>query len=594
MKAERPVRIFVSYAHEDGAWRNTLFRQNITTPSGIHPTWTDDRIAPGAAWDAAIADALEQATVAILLVSRHFLASVYIARKELQTVLERRLADGLKVVWIPIGPLDPVEQGVLASIQAACPLKKALPMRPSGDPQVVERVVDEVQYWIRAAIDPVGVPLMRELDDRYDPFVGIAQTDSSFVYRTHDRHLDRPVVVKVLACDEHLDEFAQSARDAARISDEPYFVKLYDAVLDGRRPYCLMQAIDGPSLREWIEADGRRPLATVIRILSKLVRALRAAHALGVPYGNLRPSNVVLAGDRNPYVLPMGRRVNDCRGRPLLDRLERRSPGAEELSYLAPELFDEELETVSPQLTDQYMLGLVAHELLTGELPPVFDGAPAGPATLADIRARGSAAFRELPPASVARPDCSEALAAIIRRATSRLPEHRYASLDELLIDVRRQEDVMLARVRESFNRCLAEQQAAGRNFFEASYRLFFERRKDAEPLFKQMGPAQYENLQNAVVGLFAFYEQERVREPNEPNVLTQVAQRHDRGHLKIGLDFYAPFTESLIDTACGLQDAPHLAFDPRCRADAASCARIRAAWHEVLRPGVEYMKSRY
>ena len=64
--------------------------------------------------------------------------------------------------------------------------------------------------------------------------------------------------------------------------------------------YSAMQYIDGQNLRAWIESDRRRPLPIVIRILSTVTRALIAAHALGISYGNLKPSNIVLVKNNVP------------------------------------------------------------------------------------------------------------------------------------------------------------------------------------------------------------------------------------------------------------------------------------------------------
>lgn len=591
---DRPVRIFVSYAHEDTAWRSVLFNEGFCVPSGTCSAWTDDQIQPGTAWDDSIATELEQATVAILLVSKYFLSSVYIGRKELPRVLKRRIADGLKLLWIPIGNVEAVLQGELAAIQSVCPLQKPLSARPNSDPALVARIVGEVRGNIEAAIDPVGVPLMRMLSAKYAPFELLRRTGGASVYKSRDRHLDRPVVIKTLTDVQALDGFVQNVRDAVGIADEPNFVTLYEAVLTGRQPYCVMQFIEGQNLRKWIALDNRRPLNIIIRVLAKITHALVAAHALGGAYGNLKPSNIILSSRNEPFILPMGRRVNDCRGAKALDELERRSPDPEEIAYLAPEQFDDGLESVRGELSDQYMLGLLAYELLTGALPPTIGNAVPTAASLAQIRAHGSAAFTTLPLVSEVRADCSEVLARIIRRMTSKRPDDRYASLSDLLVDVRSQEDVILARVRESYAHCLNQQDSSGNSFFGAVYDNFFARRADARLLFQNFGPRQYEILQNALVSLFAFYEQERASEPTEPNVLTQVAQRHDRHHKKVSMDFYAPFSEALVDTACGTPADATAAFDPRCRDDEACQNRIRRAWQEVLRPGVAYMMSRY
>jgi serine/threonine protein kinase len=594
MQSDKAVHIFVSYAHKDEAWRKALFGQSISTPSGLCTAWTDDMIEPGSRWDETIDKELNEATVAVLLVSKHFLKSLYIGRKELPFILKKRLSDGLKLLWIPIGNIGTVQGTELASIQAACPLKKPLTARPRGDPSILDKVVEEVRDWIQAAIDPVGVPLMRRLSKSHEPFSLICQTDMSMVYKSRDRNLERPVAIKALIDTDKLDHFRQNARDAARIADEPNFVKLYEAVVTTPPFYCVMQYVEGPNLRTWIESDNRRPLAVVIRILSKVTKALIAAHALGASYGNLRPSNIVLATNNEPYILPMGRRVNDRRGPKVLDELERRSPEAEKIAYLAPEQFDDEIETVSGELSDQYMLGLLAYELITGTLPPSIGNKAPSLASLAEIRRLRGAAFNDLPLVSDLRPDCSEELARIIQRMCKRRPQDRYPSLADLLRDVRRQEDVALTSVRDSYDRCMEEQRRTGKSFFEAFYKTFFERRQDAVPLFENLGARHNEILEKTVLGLFSFYEQERARAPNEPNVLTDVAQKHDRQHRNIGLDFYAPFTEALIDTACGAPSSSAYVFDPRCRDHEPDQSRMRSAWRDVLQPGVEYMKSKY
>ena len=591
---DRPVRIFVSYAHEDCAWRDVLFSQTLHTPLGMHFVWTDDCIRPGTDWDEAIDAALTQATVAILLVSRHFLGSVYIQRKELPELLRKRVAQGLRLLWIPVGNIEPQACGELASIQAAFSLKHSLSARPPAGPGAASKVADEVRYNIEAAIDPVGVPLMHELGRRYEPFTLIGRSGLSVVYCTRDRDLERSVVIKAPVDEGRFEEFIRNARAASRVADLPNFVKLYDAVFRQPRPYCVMQHIDGPNLRRWIRNDGRRPLAIIIRILSRVVRALVAVHARGDGYGNVRPSNIMLAKNNEPFILPMGRRLAASRGRRMLDEFEGRAPDDEDIAYLAPEQFDEEIETVRPELTDQYTLGLLTFQLITGQVPAAIDGLPSAQAAIERISARGSAAFVALPLASDLRPDCSEELAQMIRRMTSRRPEARYPSLVELLADVRRQEDVALARVRESYARCLAEQRSTGLSFFEAAYKAFFARRPEAQALFANMGPRQYEVLESAIVSLLAFYEQERVRTPIEPNVLTKTATMHDRNHARIGLDFYPAFVDSIIDTACGVPGVECRNFDARCRNDESMRNRMRSEWMEVLRPGVEYMKSRY
>ena len=196
------------------------------------------------------------------------------------------------------------------------------------------------------------------------------------------------------------------------------------------------------------------------------------------------------------------------------------------------------------------------------------------------------------------RQDCPEAMVKIIQRMCNRRPSERYRSLEELLIDVRRQEDVSLAHVRESYARCMDVQKHTGNSFFKAVYKKFFDRMKVAETVFgrriEEFEERQFKALENAIVGLFAFYEQERAGVPNEPNVLTQVAGAHDHSNRKVEPYFYKPFIESLIECVCGPLAQTELIFDPQCRDDSDVRTRLRSEWSVVLTPGVEYMKSKY
>ena len=396
MGIDQSPRIVLSYSHNDQAWRHELFGKSLSTPSEIHPVWTDHKIRPGEDWDKTIKDEFERATVAILLVSKFFFRSNYIKHTELPSILERRRSAGLKVVWIPIGKLETLADFELLKIQATHPLKKPLPARPSTDPELRKKVVDDVRYYVESALDPIGVPLMRDLSERYESFKFIGRTSTSMVYQAVDRSLKRTVAIKALIDVDMLDDFAQRVRDAASIADEPDFVNLYDADLRGQRPHCIMQYIEGKTLRRWIESDKRRPLPAVIGILHKITRAVATAHKREVYYGNLKPSNILLASNNEPYVQPMGRRVNEFRGLKALEELEKRSPDEEEIAYLVPEQFDDSIATVARELSDQYMLGLLAFELITGTVPPVI-GNKAPIQALKDIRLKGSDAFSELP-----------------------------------------------------------------------------------------------------------------------------------------------------------------------------------------------------
>ena len=112
-------QVFISYSHKDYVWLSTI--KEALEPyirAEILTTWDDTDIKPGDQWRQKIKEALQSSKVAILLVTHHFLASEFIAKNELQPLLNAASQGGLRIFWIAVSP-SLVETTDIPSYQAA-------------------------------------------------------------------------------------------------------------------------------------------------------------------------------------------------------------------------------------------------------------------------------------------------------------------------------------------------------------------------------------------------------------------------------------------------------------------------------------------
>jgi hypothetical protein len=118
MKLPAP-KIFISYSHRDEKFKDELVMMLIPLQNhGVIEIWQDRRIEEGEEWYQAIKDAMTTCDLALLLVSKHFLASSFISREELPNLLQRRKEQGLRVVPIIISECMWQSVPVLKDLQA--------------------------------------------------------------------------------------------------------------------------------------------------------------------------------------------------------------------------------------------------------------------------------------------------------------------------------------------------------------------------------------------------------------------------------------------------------------------------------------------
>jgi WD40 repeat protein len=109
--------IFLSYSHKDEAWKNRLSTHLGSLDLDL---WDDRRIAAGAMWRAEIQQAMDRASVAVLLISADYLASKFVREEEIPKLLARRQEEDLAVIPVLVRPCAWQEIGWLREI-SICP-----------------------------------------------------------------------------------------------------------------------------------------------------------------------------------------------------------------------------------------------------------------------------------------------------------------------------------------------------------------------------------------------------------------------------------------------------------------------------------------
>jgi hypothetical protein len=240
-----------------------------------------------------------------------------------------------------------------------------------------------------------GVPRVIERKFRLDQRIG--RGGMGAVYRARDVRLDRDVAIKVVRAELLGDtdarrRFRREAQIVARLQ-HPSIVSVFDyGTFPDGGAYIVMELVRGEDLRRVLTREGRLPPVRAARILSQICAAIDEAHREGVLHRDLKPENVLMVGDEaDVKVLDFGvaKFVEDSRhadGTPgatlTVDGTVVGTP-----AYMAPEqLRGEPLDARS----DVFSLGVMAFEMLSGELP-------FGRGSLADIvlrQAKGAPALR--------------------------------------------------------------------------------------------------------------------------------------------------------------------------------------------------------
>lgn len=147
--------------------------------------------------------------------------------------------------------------------------------------------------------------------------------------------------------------------------------KVYEAGLDPAtgRPFFAMEYVQGQTLGRHL-AKHAPPLEDRLRLLIKLCRAVQHAHQKGVIHRDLKPGNILVTPAGEPKILDFGlaRLAGDDDEASLVTRETQAGQVLGTLAYMSPEQAGGQTDAIDA-LTDVYALGVIAYQLLAGQLP---------------------------------------------------------------------------------------------------------------------------------------------------------------------------------------------------------------------------------
>jgi serine/threonine protein kinase/formylglycine-generating enzyme required for sulfatase activity len=257
---------------------------------------------------------------------------------------------------------------------------------------------------------------------RYKIVKELGRGGMGVVYLAHDTSLERDVALKIAKLNSDDDSFRKrfqrEARVGARLSRSNNICQVIDVNEYEGISYLTMEHIDGLSLSELLNQEGRRlRVLDAVQYVLTLAKTLGEAHKLGIVHRDLKPSNIMIRSDGTPVLLDFGlaRREHD-------ERMTTDIIGTP--AYMSPEQARGDTDQVGAA-TDIYSLGVILYELLTGRTP--FQGT--GSREVREVLRR---IVSEIPvPPSVHRPDLDPRLDRICLKAMAKSPAARFVNMME-------------------------------------------------------------------------------------------------------------------------------------------------------------------
>src|SRR5438045_5400980 len=182
------------------------------------------------------------------------------------------------------------------------------------------------------------------------------------VYLGEHIHLGTQAAIKVLhtqITSDDIDKFRTEARTVARLI-HPNIVRVLEFGVEGKTPFLVMDYASNGTLRQRHPSGAHLPLNVVVSYVKQIADALQYAHDEKLIHRDIKPENMLL-GRRNEILLSdfgIAVMAQSSRYQNLQDM-------AGTIGYMAPE----QIQAHPRPASDQYALGIVVYEWLSGARP---------------------------------------------------------------------------------------------------------------------------------------------------------------------------------------------------------------------------------
>lgn len=247
------------------------------------------------------------------------------------------------------------------------------------------------------------------------------------VARAYHGQLQTPVAIKFmnpqfLTFPGARERFLNEGRASGRIKSDHVVPVSHAGETDKGIPYLVMECLHGLDLADLLARDGTPglPIQRAIHFVLQVLRALQAAHAVGIVHRDMKPSNcfVVNNDGEEDFVKILDFGISKVQ-QPGGGSLTQTNSALGTPLYMSPE------QAKSPRdvdgRSDIYSVGVILYELLTGHTPFFSESGE-----FTEILFKLFTA--EPPPVKSTRPDLPDELAAVVHKALAREPDDRYAT----------------------------------------------------------------------------------------------------------------------------------------------------------------------